>query len=100
MKEWKVNSWNLVCGRWRGDSCWNELESKIKFTKVCGVWWERDNYRVRWKLCVHVRKLDDMARDDVDTDLEAAKIIVIFISAGSTSQQTSWMSRREQMFKE
>lgn len=60
----------------------------------CGEKETNDRYidklqREREKVREHVSKRDDVARKDVDTDVEAAKVALPSISAGSSSKQTS-----------
>lgn len=64
----------------------------------------RNGYEVRSdtgsRESLYVSEWDDFTRDDVNADVEAAKIALPFISAGLLSQRTSWMSGRRQLFQE
>lgn len=58
----------------------------VKWDKV-GVKWDQISKVQRvWMWMNEIKLLGEVARDDIDANVEATKIVFIFISVGSPSQ--------------
>lgn len=78
-----------------------EKETRIDATINCKVRWSKCKVRInpRSRESVQVSEWEDVARDDVDADVEAAKIALPSKSDRLLSHWTSWMSERGQVFQ-